>query len=184
MRKTINKNKEFTTSQSIKIVKDIMKDKSSKVNKKNLAVGDLFFGVYDARNKEEVYNKRPFVLLLAQNSRHMLGISFSWAPLPLRVVLVKKILSLNRKNIKEGKRLEFSYKQLKPFLKRIGFAPIIRKYIISRMSSGVVLIPPEHLMTAARLQTAVFTDGKRAEELYKRALAGNKKYRSTRKRRE
>jgi len=178
------KNKEFTTSQSIKLVKSMLKDNSYKKQRDKLQIGDLFFGVYDAKNKDEVYNKRPFVLLLKKNSKHMLGIAFSWAPLPLRVILVKKILQMNKRNIKEGKALEFSYKDLKPFLKKIGFAPVVRKYIISRMSSNVVLIPSEHLMTAARLQTAVFTDGKRAEELYKRALAGNKKYRSTRKRRE
>ena len=177
-------NKEFTTAQSINLVKEMLKDKTLKKSKDKLTVGDLFFGVYDAKNKDEVYNKRPFVMLLKQNKNHMLGISFSWAPLPLRVVLIKKILQMNSQNIKAGKQLEFSYKELKPFLKKIGFAPVIRLYIRKRMSSSVVIVKPENLMQAARLNTAVFTNGTRAEELYKRAIQANKKYRSTRKRRE
>ena len=51
------KNKEFTTAQSINMVKDMLKDKTLKRSKDKLEVGDLFFGVYDAKNKEEVYNK-------------------------------------------------------------------------------------------------------------------------------
>ena len=161
-----------------------MQNKSSKQSRDKLEVGDLFFSVYDAKDKDAVYNKRPFVLLLRQNKSHMLGISFSWAPMPLRIILIKKILQMNTKNIKAGKKLEFNYKDLKSFIKKIGFAPIIRLYIRKRMSSSIVLIPPEHLMTAAKLNTAVFTNGAKAEELYKRAIQANKKYRSTRKRRE
>lgn len=176
------KNKEFTTSQSINMVKDMLKDKTLKKSKDKLEVGDLFFGVYDAKNKEEVYNKRPFVMLLKQNKSHMLGIAFSWAPLPLRIILIKKILQVNAKNIKNNKPLEFSYKDLKGFIKKIGFAPIIRLYIKKRMSSSVVLIKPENLIQAARLNTAVFTNGVSAEKLYKKAIAGNKAYRSGRRR--
>lgn len=176
------KTKELTTSQSIKLVKEMMQNKSSKQSRDKLEVGDLFFGVYDAKDKDAVYNKRPFVMLLKQNKSHMLGIAFSWAPMPLRVILIKKILQVNAKNIKLGKKLDFSYKDLKSFIKKIGFAPIIRLYIRKRMSSSVVVIPPEHLMTAARLNTAVFTNGAKAEELYKKAIRGNKAYRSTRRR--
>ena len=100
------KNKEFTTSQSINMVKDMLKDKTLKKSKDKLEVGDLFFGVYDAKNKEEVYNKRPFVMLLKQNKSHMLGIAFSWAPLPLRIILIKKILQVNAKNIKNNPKYE------------------------------------------------------------------------------
>ena len=178
------KNKEFTVKDSIAIVKTMLKDKSKKVKLSSLKPGDLFFGVYDAKNKEEDYNKHPFVLILRKSNSYILGIAFSWAPLPLRVILVKKILMMNKSNIKNNKPLEFSYKELKPFLKKIGFAPVIRLYITGRMSNNVVKIEPENLMGAARLNTAVFTNGKSANELYKKAISGNKKYRSTRKRRE
>ena len=170
-------NKEFTTSQSINIVKEMLKDKTLKRSKNKLEIGDLFFGVYDAKNKNEVYNKRPFIMLLKQNNSHMLGISFSWAPLPLRIILIKKILQVNVKNIKNSKPLEFDYSQLKPMLKKLGFAPIIRLYIKKRMSSSVVIVKPENLMHAARLNTAVFTNGVSADILYKKAISANKSYR-------
>ena len=176
--------KEISIKDSIKLVKDMLKDKSKQRKLSSLVPGDLFFGVYDARDKNLVYDKRPFVLILRKSNSYILGINFSWAPLPLRVILVKKILMMNKTNIKNNKPLEFSYKELKPFLKKIGFAPVIRLYITGRMSNNVVKIEPENLMSAARLNTAVFTNGKRAEELYKKAISGNKSYRKTRKRRE
>ena len=178
------KEKEISIKDSIKLVKDMLKDKSKQRKLSSLVPGDLFFGVYDARNKNLVYDKRPFVLILRKSNSYILGINFSWAPLPLRVILVKKILMMNKTNIKNNKPLEFSYKELKPFLKKIGFAPVIRLYITGRMSNNIVKIEPENLMGAARLNTAVFTNGKSANELYKKAISGNKKYRSTRKRRE
>ena len=176
------KEKEISIKDSINLVKTMLKDKSKQKKLNSLVPGDLFFGVYDAKNKLNVYDKRPFVLILRKSNSYILGINFSWAPLPLRVILVKKILMMNKSNIKNNKPLEFSYKDLKGFIKKIGFAPIIRLYIKKRMSSSVVLIKPENLMQAARLNTAVFTNGVSAEKLYKKAIAGNKAYRSGRRR--
>lgn len=177
--------KEFTTTQSINLVKEMLGNKAQKKSRDKMLPGDLFFAVYDAKFKEETYNKRPFIMLLKQNKTHMLGIAFSWAPMPLRIVLVKKILQANTQNLKLGRRLEFSYEQLKPFLKKIGMAVVVRRYIRKRMSSSVSLVKPENLMIAARLKSEVFTNGKiSAEELYKRAIKGNIQYRKTRKRRE
>ena len=176
--------KEFTVSQSIKLVKDMLKNKSLKVQRDSIKPGELFFGVYDAKDKEQTYDKRPFVLLLKRNKTHMLGINFNWAPLPLRVILVKKILQMNSRNIKNNKPLEFYYKDLKPFLKKIGFAPVIRMYISKRMSSSVIKVKPENLLEASRINSAVFNEGKSAETMYRKAIKGNKEYRATRKRRE
>ena len=53
------KNKEFTTSQSINMVKDMLKDKTLKKSKDKLEVGDLFFGVYDAKNHSKQSNQHP-----------------------------------------------------------------------------------------------------------------------------
>ena len=81
----------------------------------------------------------------------------------------------NRKNIKMNKPLSMDYKKLKPFLRRIGFAPVIRRHIRGRIKGKIVSIPPSDFMYAAMADTAIFTDGKKAEELYKRAIQGNKK---------
>lgn len=177
--------KGLSPAESIKFVKNMLKTKSKKLTLKDFEPGSLLMYRYNAKNKEETFDVTPLVMVLKRSRRYVLGINFHWAPLPLRIVLVKKILQLNRRNIKEGKQLEFDYRTLKPFLKKIGFAPVIRLYIKNRISETGVLIPPEHLMDAARTKSETFTNGRiSAEELYKRAIKGNIKYRKTRKRRE
>ena len=89
----------------------------------------------------------------------------------MRMKLIYAILKLNSRNIKDQKPLEFSYKQLKPFLKRFNYAPCVRLYIRKRFAPKGAVIPPEHLVKVARLDTAVFT-GISAEKAY--ALARTK----------
>lgn len=177
--------KGLSAAESIKFVKEMLKTKTQKLTLKDFEPGSLLMYRYNAKNKEETFDATPLVMILKTSRRYVLGLNFHWCPTPLRVILVKKILQMNAKNIKAKKKLEFSYKDLKPFLKKIGFAPVIRLYIKPRISETGVVIPPEHLMNAARTKSETFTNGRiSAEELYKRAIAGNKKYRSTRKRRE
>ena len=177
--------KGLSAAESIKFVKDMLKTKSKKLTLKDFEPGSLLMYRYNAKNKEETWDVTPLVMVLKTSKRYVLGLNFHWLVLPLRIVLVKKILQMNSKNIKAGKKLEFNYKDLKPMLKKLGYSPCIRLYIKNRISETGVLIPPEHLMNAARTKSETFTNGRvSAEELYKRAIQGNKKYRQTRKRRE
>mgnify|MGYP003586021433 CR=1 FL=1 len=162
--------KEFNIQQSVKLVKDMLKDKSLKKSRDTLKAGDLFFGTYDAKNKENVYDKRPFIILLKQNKTHILGLNFHYLPLKFRSTLIKAILKVNANNIKNKKRLEFSYEDFKPFLRKFGYSPCIRLYIRNRMSSTVIKIKSEDLMQSSKLNTAVFTNGISSETLYKKAI--------------
>lgn len=181
----MKKVKELTATQSIKLVKDYLKNKQLKKKRDSLKPGDFYICHYNAKDKEATYDKTPLNILLKSNKSHILALNLHWAPIPLRVILVKKILQLNSRNIKNNKPLELDYSQIKPFLKRIGFAPVIRLYIRNRVSSNVTLLPASDMMNIARLKSETFTQGKMsAEQLYKKALSGNKKYRKTRKRRE
>lgn len=177
--------KELTPSQSISLIKGIFKDKDLKISKSKMIPGDFCTYNYDAKDKTQTYDRTPLVVVLKRNKTHTMCINLHWAPLPLRVILVKKIIAMNKKNIQNNKPLQFSYIDIKPFLKKVGFAPIIRLYINSRISSSVVKIPSDQLMNIARTKTETFTKGKvSAEQLYKRALSKNKQYRTGRKRRE
>ena len=176
--------KELTPSQSFKKVKELLKTKE-KFSTKNFKPGALLFYFYDAKDKSQTYDRTPLVMVLKKNSKHTLGLAFHWLPMPMRIMLVKHIIKLNSKNIKANKPLEFSYEQLKPMLKKLGYAPCIRLYINKRISSNGVVIPDSQLLEACRLKTETFTQGKySAEQLYKKATKNTKSYRSTRKRRE
>ncbi len=177
--------KELSPSQSMKYVKGLLKDSTRTLKNNDFKPGSILMYFYDAKDKEQTYDRTPLTFVLRRNKTHTLSLNLHWAPMPMRVILVKKIISLNRKNIKEGKPLEFDYKTLKPFLKRIGFAPVIRLYINKRISKKGVVVPADQFMNIARTKTETFTKGKHsAEELYKRAIKKSKSYRKTRKRRE
>jgi hypothetical protein len=177
---------ELSASQSIKKMKELFKGKK-KLVLKDFTPGRMLTFFYNAKDKTQTFDKTPLVFVLRRNKTHTLGINMHWSPYPLRQTLIKKILTSgkNRSNIKKGLPIVFSYKDLKPFLKRIGFAPIIRLYINNRISSSGVVIPDDEMMTATRIKSETFTQGRvSAEKLYKKAIQGNKKYRKNRKRRE
>jgi len=115
---------------------------------------------YDAKDADKTFDKTPLMMVLKRNGSHTLGLNFHWAPMSMRINLIKIIIQLNAKNIQNNKPLEFNYKQIRPLLKQFGYAPIIRKYINRRISSIGVVLPPERLMEAARLRTESFTNGR------------------------
>jgi hypothetical protein len=174
--KSLNKKiKELTTSQSNKKVKDLIKEKK-KLKKRDLRPGNLIFTTYDAKDKEQTYDKTPLVLILRRNGTHTLGLNFHWIPLSMRINLIKIIIQMNVQNIQRGRPLQFTYENLRPLLKQFGYAPVIRLYINNRLGGVGVVIPPERLIEVARLKTESFTNGRySAGQLYQMARKRGKK---------
>lgn len=167
--------KELSPSASYKKVKELLKERK-KMTKKDMVPGNLIFTFYNAKYKENTYDRTPLILTLKRNSTHTLGLNFHWIPLSMRLNLIKHIIRLNETNIKKGLPLEFSYEKLKPMLKSLGYAPCIRLYINKRISSTGVVIPPERLMEVARLKTETFTKGRySASQLFQMARKAGKK---------
>lgn len=175
----------LTTKESFAVLKKLIKENKKKLTLKDFQSGKILMLAYDAKDKSQTYDKTPLVMILKRNKSHTLAVNLHWAPVPLRIILVKFILDKNKNNIKNGKPLEMDFATLKPVLKKIGFSPVIRLYINKRIASTGVIIPDDQFMNAAKLKTETFTQGKaNAETLYKKALIANKKYRETRKRRD
>ena len=152
---------------SNKKLKPLLKEKK-KLSKANMTPGNIIFTSYDAKDKTVIYDKNPFLLILRRNRRHTLGLNFHWLPFPMRIRLIKEIISLNKSNIERNRPLEFKYKQLKPMLKSLGYAPCIRLYINKRFGEKGVVISPSRMLEVARLRAESFT-GRSAEELYHKA---------------
>ena len=161
-------NVQLSKSDSKQMLKELIRN--SKRVQKYLIPGNLILTMYDAKF-EAPYDARPLFLVLAKNSTHVLGLNFHWLPISMRMKLIYAILKLNSKNIKEKKPLVFSFKQLKPFLKRFNYVPCVRLYIRERFSPKGAVISPEDLVKVARMDTAIFT-GISAEKAY--ALARTK----------
>lgn len=93
-------------------------------------------------------------------------------------------MQLNKKNIEQNKPIEFTYQQIKPMLKSLGYAPCIRLYINHRFRSSGTVIPPDRLMEIARLKTETFTKGKySAAQMFQMARAAGKRRASKSKKR-
>lgn len=167
--------KELTPTQSIKMVKSLLKNKES-LSRKNFQPGRLLMYHYDAKDKDQTYDRTPLVLILRTGKIHTLGLNFHWLPVSMRVSLIKHILKVNKHNIAKGSELQFTYTDFKPMLRKYGYAPCIRLYINNRISPKGTVIPPENLVEVARLKSETFTRGKySAEQLYKKATSQAKK---------
>ena len=166
----------LTTKQSIDFLKDLFKNNKKTLTSDDFRPGKILSFSYDAKDKSQKYDKTPLVLVLRRNKSHPLAINFHWAPVPMRVMLINIILKTNKGNIKKDRELNFGYKALKPLLKKLGFAPIIRLYINSRISSKGVVVPNSEFMNAAKMKSESFTGGKEsAEKLYSKAVKRSKK---------
>jgi len=157
--KLTKKIKELSIPQSNKAIKELIKEKR-RLRNRDFVPGNIIFTSYNAKDKSQTFDKTPLMMVLRRNGTHTLGLNFHWAPLSMRINLIKIIVQMNAKNIQNNKPLEFNYKQIRPLLKQLGYAPIIRLYINKRISSVGVVLPPERLMEAARLRTESFTNGR------------------------
>lgn len=169
MAKNRAKIKELSSQESYNKVKDLLKEKR-KFSKNDMKPGNLIFTFYNAKDKEQTYDKTPLVLILRRSQRYTLGLNFHWIPLSMRLNLIKTIIRMNEKEIKRGSPLNFSYSKLRPMLKSLGYAPCIRLYINTRLANRGVIIPPERLGEVARLKAETFTAGRySASQLYQMA---------------
>ena len=130
-----------------------------KLDNSSFTPGNLLIYRYNAKDKTKVWDKRPMVLVLAATKTRMLGLNFHWIPFAMRVWLVRYILKQNKKRIRNGEKIVFGYKKIKPLLKKLGYAPCIRLYIRTqrRISPNGVVLPPERLIEAAQLRMEMFT---------------------------
>jgi len=163
-------------------VQELLKERQ-RIKSKHFIPGFIIFTSYNAKFKENTYDKTPLVLVLKRGTSHTLGLNFHWIPFRMRLKLIKIILKLNKTNIKQNKPIVFNYGELKPLLKGLGYAPCIRLYINKRFSPSGVIIKPERLLEVARLKAETFTQGRySAEQLYAKALTAGKKKSKVKKR--
>lgn len=148
--------KQLNRAQTVVQLRHFGKDLKT-LEDQHFVAGQLLIFRYTAKYKEEIYDKRPMVLVLSANSTHMLGLNFHWIPFAMRMWLVRYILKQNKANIRAGRPLVFPYRKVRPLLKKMNFAPCIRLYIRKGISPRGVVLPPERLVEAAQLRMEMFT---------------------------
>jgi hypothetical protein len=150
--------------------------------------GNLVFFRYDAKGKNEldIWDRSPLVFVLRKSRGYMLGINIHYAPIPLRLILIKYFLQMNRQNIRNNMPLHLSYQMIKSVLQKLNLMVTIKLYIFGRISRRGVLVPAEFMLSAAKLKSESFVSkngkGISADQLYKASLQQAKQWKGTRKR--
>jgi len=169
--------KELTPKESIDMLKNLIRTNKTSIQDK-LKPGTLLTFVYDAKDKEQNYDRTPFVMVLSTTSKYMLGCNFHWANIKKRQLIVQYILEKNKNRIRKKLKIKMTYKELRALMKTIGMFPVIRLYIRKRMSSKGVVVPDDMLMEAVKMRTETFTKGKaNSTTLWQRAKNKINKFR-------
>lgn len=159
-------------TEAINLVKSMMKKRAVNLKTTHMKFCNMIFYRYMAKDKTKPFDRTPMILTLSASSTHLLGLNLHWCPVPLRIAFLRQVLNLNLQYIRSGKPFVFNYKMAKPLIMRLNLKPIIKLYIIKRMSTKVVHIPPELWLTASKLRAETFTGGYTSESIYKQALMG------------
>lgn len=178
-----NPTTEQDSQNAAKLFKLLLDSRLNNFTAQDFQVANMLFFRYDAKYKENVYDKTPLIFTLRKSRGYLLGLNLHWTPIPLRMVLVKYILQVNKQNIRNNAPLNISYAMLKPLIAKLNLGPVIRLYIFSRISRRGLKVPPEQWLSASKLKSESFTGGYSADRLYKQALRGAKDFKQSRGRR-
>ena len=167
-----------------KLVKTMLSTSLQNFKSDNFNKHNMIFMRYDAKDKTKVYDKTPLILVLRRSKGYVLGANLHYLPAPLRLILIKLILKMNKNNIKRGYPLTITYHMLKPIIAKMGMAPVIRLYIFNRISRRGLVVPPEYWLSIAKLRAESFTQGYSSEKLYKMAVNDFRKAKESRTRKQ
>ena len=146
--------KEYTVEESKKRASAYLKNGKQL---REFKPGTIFLGRYDAKDKKQVYDKRPLVIILKVRGKYILGLNFHWIPYTFRIKIVKIIHDANKDNIKNHKPLVFSDSLASKVIKsNKAYKKCLRLYIRNLFGKGT-LIKPDYLLDVARLNNAIFS---------------------------
>ncbi len=176
---TVTKQDEIEAAKSFKL---LLNSQLKMFEAKDFHAHNMLFYRYDAKDKDNIYDKSPLVFVLRKSKGYVLGLNLHWCSTPQRLILIKYILQMNKQNIRQNLPLNITYAILKPVIQKLGLSSVIRLYIFSRISRRGLVVPPEFWMQAAKLKSESFSGGYSADQLYKMALSKTKEWKSGRKR--
>jgi len=150
---------------SLKMFRTLAKKKVKSLTNTDFVSGNMVSFSYIAKDKSQVWDKTPLIISLWRTKGYTLGMNFHWVPKKVRYIILDFILKKNKNNIKKGKPLEISYRELKPIISKLRLRSVIRLYINSRISKKGIVIPQEHMRKAIDLPAENFI-GMSAEKAY------------------
>ena len=121
--------------------------------------GRMFMYRYSPKTKSKLpyWDAFPLIISLDYQPKHILGLNLHYLPPRYRNVFFAQLLSkVSNRSMSEDARILATYAMLKQSMKFKYFQPCIKKYIINRVRSRVVVVPPEYWSIAVNLPTEAF----------------------------
>ena len=81
------------------------------------------------------FDANPCDVILDIRGRHMLCLNFHYCPRVFRKSVIAYIFKINKLKIKNDKRFELEYAEMKEYIKRNGLELMIRKYLTNRITN-------------------------------------------------
>ena len=121
--------------------------------------GRMFMYRYSPKNKstEPYWDAFPLVISLDYQPKSILGLNLHYLPPRYRNIFFAQLLSkVNNRSMSEDARILATYQYLKESMRFKYFKPCIKRYLIPRVRSKVVVVPPEYWSIAVNLPTEAF----------------------------
>jgi hypothetical protein len=136
----------------------ILRDSTDRL-KNRVAVGRMYFFVYDAKHKDTLpyYDKFPLIFPVDRTPKGFYGINVHYLPLQLRAQLMDALYDItNNQRYDDSTKLKLSYSVLKGAEKFKLFKPTFKQYLNSQVRSRFIQIEPSEWDIALWLQTEQF----------------------------
>lgn len=126
------------------LLNDIQTMGKRELNLEKLKPGHMLTYLYDAKWKDKLpyWDKFPLIFLVEIYKDGWLGINLHYLPLPVRSVLMRKLLMItNNDKFDERTRLKLSWQTLKAGTKFKEVTPCIKRYLAGHVRSNILQIP-------------------------------------------
>jgi hypothetical protein len=143
----------------------ILRDSTDRL-KNRVAIGKMYFFVYDAKHKDTLpyYDKFPLIFPVDRTPKGFYGINVHYLPFQLRAQLMDALYDItNNQRYDETTKLKLSYGVLKGAEKFKLFKPTFKQYLNSQVRSRFIQIQPSEWDIALWLQAEQFEGARKTQ---------------------
>ena len=166
--KALKKAKDFVKSikkDTKKVARNFIKDWKRKYSDKKsidkFKEGSLLTFTYDALDKTHKFDKKPLIVCLGfakprgkiKANKYIYGLNLHWLPESRRVLLASLVVEMLKQ--KNGK---LDYNDIKPLIKQFEGSPILRMYVVRRISQKIIKMPEDVYLRAASIDYAQWSE--------------------------
>lgn len=119
------------------------------------------------------FDAQPLIIIFNIKGRYIYGLNLHWTARPMREIIIKMVVKLNKSSINNNSSFELNWAMMKEFLVRNGLDSLITKTYITSRIRGLQYIPYSQWKYASVLPTEKFImDGQYSEDDIQKMIRG------------